>query len=1185
MMAGRREGSLMRDKTQSFRGSRIVTAIVMGILLGCVFAFLFPHGFLSSYPPIQNRRFGKSDLQISSSQCESTERTTALRSDIASLSDKNDELKKEVQELTEKLRLSEQGKVHAHEQFSVLGKPHKAGPFGTVKGLRTNPAVVPDESVNPRLAKILEEVAVQKELIVALANSNVKSMLEVWFTSIKKVGITNYLVVGLDDEIEEFCKANDVPVYKRDPDEGFDSIGKTGGNHAVSGLKFRILREFLQLGYSVLLSDVDIVYLQNPFNHLYRDSDVESMTDGHNNYTAYGFNDVFDEPSMGWARYAHTMRIWVYNSGFFYIRPTLPAIELLDRVAERLSRPEKAWDQAVFNEELFFPSHPGYNGLHASKRTMDFYLFMNSKVLFKTVRKDANLKRLKPVILHVNYHPDKLPRMQAIMDFYVNGKQDALEPFPDAGAWLVIEMERFSQRESLLLGYSPQSAFVNSGSSSHTPTKNSDVDFHDVFGGPPRRSSTNEMRYSFGETTESSGLKRDAYDDDDDDSSGLIEKPVFGEGSVNRRRTQSDDFFDDIFKGNHSVSSSPRRLQRDPFASAPGSQVISPAHPLLHKPEPSAASSLPAQFSLPDGFSKGVVDLPAFGSAAHTSSLSRFSNQAIHEESRNDIRSSTRQSSSSRDFSLVGEGSSSLATSDKADTGLNSEQDSKSSENPTSSSPFQFHFSIYRWASKGVPIVIPLRGRNGSRVQERTKNEEDSSTKESAATESTRRESPKSTLPNTDFLSNEDPLADARSPTLERNIQENDLLLDEITPDKVDPQQFVEKAILPVTKSGTVSSLHDTTGDVSGNTISFHKSEDIKPHPLLQTASSVDRQKEIPALMERVHEPVLNTVRSLFFDDDLQQGNDEVTKTSSKKEVVVKSSADVDANKTAKHEDRKRSSSTKIEVIKASFQGSPKNSGDNLGRSKVKGKVKDFVKMFNQEVLCKPTYDGRNLGSHSSRTMDKGAPKAENEASITATRMNDYLQKSDVKNTFSDASVKMKEDLKQLEKEYSKAKTASFMLNNAPVQDTPASSTGSVPDGSKPIIEDADESFTETFQMKEITEDEKKELPPQPGNNREEFQAIDAKIRQWSRGKEGNIRSLLTTMQTVLWPESGWKTVPLVDIIEGNSVKRAYQRALLCLHPDKLQQKGAASHHKYLAAKVFDILQEAWGHFNSLGSL
>lgn len=49
--------------------------------------------------------------------------------------------------------------------------------------------------------------------------------------------------------------------------------------------------------------------------------------------------------------------------------------------------------------------------------------------------------------------------------------------------------------------------------------------------------------------------------------------------------------------------------------------------------------------------------------------------------------------------------------------------------------------------------------------------------------------------------------------------------------------------------------------------------------------------------------------------------------------------------------------------------------------------------------------------------------------------------------------------------------------------------------------------------------------------------------------------------------------MPLVDLIEANSVKKAYQKALLRLHPDKLQQKGAAFHQKYIAEKVFDILQ------------
>ncbi|CAN7042026.1 unnamed protein product [Brassica oleracea var. botrytis] len=420
-MAGR------RDRTQQLRGSRIAIAILIGIIIGCVCAVLFPNGFFNSSSSLTaNER-----VQVGSSSCESPARIKMLKSDFASLSEKNAELKKQLRDLTEKLRLAEQGSDNARKQVLSLGSQIKAGPFGTVKSLRTNPTILPDESVNPRLAKILEDIAVDKEVIVALANSNVKAMLEVQIASVKRLGIKNYLVVALDDYIENFCKSNDVAYYKRDPDKDVDTVGKTGGNHAVSGLKFRVLREFLQLGYGVLLSDVDIVFLQNPFRHLYRDSDVESMSDGHSNMTAYGFNDVFDEPAMGWARYAHTMRIWVFNSGFFYLRPTVPSIELLDRVADRLSK-AKLWDQAVFNEELFYPSHPDYIGLHASKRVMDMYEFMNSKVLFKTVRKDQELKKkVKPVIVHVNYHPDKLNRMQAVVEFYVNGKQDALDSFPD----------------------------------------------------------------------------------------------------------------------------------------------------------------------------------------------------------------------------------------------------------------------------------------------------------------------------------------------------------------------------------------------------------------------------------------------------------------------------------------------------------------------------------------------------------------------------------------------------------------------------------------------------------------------------------------------------------------------------------------------------------------------------------
>ncbi|KAF2299905.1 hypothetical protein GH714_005915 [Hevea brasiliensis] len=142
-----------KEKGQSLRGSRIAIAIVIGVLLGCVFAFLYPHGFFSSDSTASSHRIAKSNLQIDSPPCESAERIKMLKSDIVSLSEKNAELKKQVRELSEQLRLAEQGQDHAQKQVLVLGKQQKAGPPGTVKGLRTNPTVVPDPSVNPRLAK------------------------------------------------------------------------------------------------------------------------------------------------------------------------------------------------------------------------------------------------------------------------------------------------------------------------------------------------------------------------------------------------------------------------------------------------------------------------------------------------------------------------------------------------------------------------------------------------------------------------------------------------------------------------------------------------------------------------------------------------------------------------------------------------------------------------------------------------------------------------------------------------------------------------------------------------------------------------------------------------------------------------------------------------------------------------
>ncbi|XP_058071542.1 uncharacterized protein LOC131220743 [Magnolia sinica] len=109
---------------------------------------------------------------------------------------------------------------------------------------------------------------------------------------------------------------------------------------------------------------------------------------------------------------------------------------------------------------------------------------------------------------------------------------------------------------------------------------------------------------------------------------------------------------------------------------------------------------------------------------------------------------------------------------------------------------------------------------------------------------------------------------------------------------------------------------------------------------------------------------------------------------------------------------------------------------------------------------------------------------------------------------------------------------------------------------------------------------ESNEEKQQPEKDMEK-EMMEEDIKEWSAGKEGNIRSLLSTLQYILWPTSGWHAIPLPDMIETSQVRKAYQKARLCLHPDKLQQKGATIPQKYVAEKVFTILQDAWAAFNA----
>eukprot|EP00965_Chrysotila_dentata_P066616 2206283-Pleurochrysis_carterae.AAC.4 len=128
--------------------------------------------------------------------------------------------------------------------------------------------------------------------MAAVSNGNILHMLGQFVDIVESIGIANVMVVALDDRTAQFLSKRRTPHYLRP----LRSRSGSTDNHATSGLKFSILAELLSVGVSVLLSDVDVVFTQNPFPALYADADVEGMSDGWDELSAYGHTHTLPLP-------------------------------------------------------------------------------------------------------------------------------------------------------------------------------------------------------------------------------------------------------------------------------------------------------------------------------------------------------------------------------------------------------------------------------------------------------------------------------------------------------------------------------------------------------------------------------------------------------------------------------------------------------------------------------------------------------------------------------------------------------------------------------------------------------------------------------------------------------------------------------------------------------------------------
>ena len=97
-------------------------------------------------------------------------------------------------------------------------------------------------------------------------------------------------------------------------------------------------------------------------------------------------------------------------------------------------------DQTAYNEEqvYLYSSDKGSQGkggpapAGVTQRVMNYACFQNTKYLFRYMRYDPELydgakgRSLRPISVHVNYHPEKPQRMVSLIDQYLKGERDAI---------------------------------------------------------------------------------------------------------------------------------------------------------------------------------------------------------------------------------------------------------------------------------------------------------------------------------------------------------------------------------------------------------------------------------------------------------------------------------------------------------------------------------------------------------------------------------------------------------------------------------------------------------------------------------------------------------------------------------------------------------------------------------------
>lgn len=186
------------------------------------------------------------------------------------------------------------------------------------------------------IKSISEKVAIDNTIIVTALNNGYKGMMMNWVCNMRRLGIRNFVVAALDEDLYRYAFTRGIPTYYE------NSLGKhvslrdaaygTAEFKELTKMKSRVVLNFLKLGYNTLWTDTDIVWFKNPLKNLHGlavDLAIQS-------------NAPDDEAANGKRR---------INSGFYLARANGRLIEVFEDVI-RYAAKSKMSEQPCFYDVI-----------------------------------------------------------------------------------------------------------------------------------------------------------------------------------------------------------------------------------------------------------------------------------------------------------------------------------------------------------------------------------------------------------------------------------------------------------------------------------------------------------------------------------------------------------------------------------------------------------------------------------------------------------------------------------------------------------------------------------------------------------------------------------------------------------------------------------------------------------------